>query len=61
MLTKQALGGEVDHLVVIAAPWTLGELPEPYHKALEAKLGGEIASGLTGHLVADIEKAIGTA
>ncbi|WP_267382768.1 MULTISPECIES: host attachment protein [unclassified Sphingomonas] len=60
-LNKKTMSGGVDHLVVIAAPRTLGELRKHYHKALEAKLAGEIAKDLTGHSVADIEKAIGAA
>ncbi|WP_267397684.1 MULTISPECIES: host attachment protein [unclassified Sphingomonas] len=61
MLNKKAMSGGIDHLVVIAAPRTLGELRKHYHKALEAKLTGEIAKDLTGHSVADIEKVIGVA
>ncbi|WP_267397777.1 MULTISPECIES: host attachment protein [unclassified Sphingomonas] len=35
MLNKRAMGGGVDHLVVIAAPRTLGELRKHYHKRLK--------------------------
>lgn len=50
--------GKFDNLIVIAAPRTLGELRKHYHKALSAKLLGEIAKDLTSHAIADIEKVI---
>lgn len=58
LLNRKVLGGSVDELVVIAAPRTLGELRKHYHKTLSAKLTGEIANDLTGHSIADIEKAV---
>ena len=58
MLNKQALANKFDHLVVIAAPKTLGELRKHWHKALEAKLVAEIAKDLTGHSTAQIEAAL---
>lgn len=61
LLNKQAMGGKVDAVVVIAAPRTLGELRKHYHKTLEAKLVGEVSKDLTGHSVADILKAIASA
>jgi protein required for attachment to host cells len=61
MLNRQALAGNVNHLVVIAAPRTLGELRKHYHKALSAKLVGEIAKDLTGHSANDIQAAIAAA
>ena len=58
LLNRKAMGGAIDELVVIAAPRTLGELRKHYHKMLSAKLAGEVAKDLTGHSVADIEKAV---
>jgi protein required for attachment to host cells len=58
MLNKRVLDGKIDHLVIVAAPRTLGELRKHYHKALSAILIGEIAKDLTGHPVADIEKLL---
>lgn len=58
MLNKRVLDGKIDHLVIIAAPRTLGELRKHYHKSLSAILIGEIAKDLTGHPVADIEKLL---
>lgn len=61
MLNKRALEGGFEHLVVVAAPRTLGELRHHWHKALQAKLTAEIAKDLTGHSVAEIEAALARA
>lgn len=58
VLNKWALGNKFDDLLVIAAPKTLGELRKHWHKALSAKLVGEIASDLTGHSPDQIAAAI---
>ena len=58
MLNKGVLEGDIDGLVVIAAPRALGEMRKHYHKALAAKLLGEIAKDLTGHSMAEVETAI---
>ncbi len=58
LLNKRALDGKIEALIIIAAPRTLGELRKHYHKALTALLVGEIPKDLTGHSVADVEKAI---
>ncbi|MDB5617715.1 host attachment protein [Tardiphaga sp.] len=58
MLNQQVLTGGVPHVLVIAAPRTLGEMRKHYHKKLEDVLLGEIAKDLTGHAIADIEKTI---
>ena len=60
-LNKQILDGKFSDLVIIAPPKTLGELRKHYHKALVAKLHGEIGKELTGHDVGDIAKAIAAA
>lgn len=57
-LNQQALGGQLQHLVVIADPRTLGELRRHYHKSLEAKLIGELHRDLVGHPIKDIEAAL---
>lgn len=57
-LNQQALAGKIENVVVIAAPRALGEMRKHYHKALSAILLGEIAKDLTGHSVADVEKAV---
>lgn len=58
MLNKSVLDGNVDGLVVIAAPRALGEMRKHYHKALTAKLLGEIAKDLTGHSISEVQAAI---
>lgn len=58
LLNKGVLEGKIDDLIVIAAPRALGEMRKHYHKALTAKLLGEIAKDLTGHSIADVETAI---
>ncbi|MGF7159918.1 protein required for attachment to host cells [Rhodoligotrophos appendicifer] len=57
-LNHQALGGKIEHVVIVAAPRALGEMRKHYHKALSAILLGEIAKDLTGHSLADVEKAL---
>ena len=58
ILNTGVLGGKIKALVVVAAPRTLGELRQHYHKNLSAILVGELAKDLTGHSIHDIEKAI---
>lgn len=60
-LNHQALGGTIENLVIVAAPRALGEMRKHYHKALSAILLGEIAKDLTGHSLADVEKAVAAA
>ena len=57
-LNAKALAGELDDLVVIADPKTLGEMRRHYHKELESRIVGEIDKALTGETTAAIEKAI---
>lgn len=61
MLNTQVLDGKIEHLVVIAAPRTLGELRKHFHQKLSAILLGEIAKDLTGRSMHDIEKAVASA
>jgi len=58
LLNKQVLGGKISALLVIAAPRTLGAIRPRYHAKLSDVLLGEIAKDLTGHALADVEKAI---
>lgn len=60
-LNQQALAGKIDNVVIIAAPRALGEMRKHYHKALSAILLKEIAKDLTGHSLADVEKAVAAA
>lgn len=54
VLNTMALAGEIDALVVIAPPRTLGELRKHWHKALAAKLVAEVGKEMTGASVAEI-------
>ena len=58
LLNKDVLEGKIDNLIIVAAPRALGEMRKHYHKALTARLLGEIAKDLTGHSIADVETAI---
>ena len=61
VLNKRVLDGDIEALVIIAAPRTLGELRKNYHKALSAVLVGEIAKDLTGHSAKDIAASVASA
>lgn len=61
ILNRRVLNGKIEHLIVVAAPRTLGELRKHYHKTLEAVLVAEIAKDLTGHTITDVEKIISAA
>ncbi|WP_296168237.1 host attachment protein, partial [uncultured Brevundimonas sp.] len=61
LLNKKALNGQFDHLVVIAAPKTLGALRKNWHKELESRLTGEIAKDLTNQTTDQIADAIAKA
>jgi protein required for attachment to host cells len=58
MLKRRVLAHEVEQLVVVAPPKTLGELRKHYHKEVERRIAGELAKDLTGHTVPDIETAL---
>lgn len=57
-LNAKAIAGEIDDMVVIADPKTLGEMRRHYHKELEKRLTGEIDKALTSEPLDRIEKAI---
>lgn len=58
VLNKMVLDHKIEHLLVIAAPKTLGQLRKGWHKETTARLVGEIAKDLTGHSADDIAAAI---
>ncbi|UZK69893.1 host attachment family protein [Sphingomonas sp. S1-29] len=58
LLKKRALTNDFETLIIVAPPKTLGELRKHYHKEVQTRLSGEIDKDLTGHSVADIEKAL---
>ncbi len=57
-LNQQVLGHKIDHLVVIAAPRTLGELRRHYHKQTEQALVGELPKDLVGRPAAELINAL---
>lgn len=61
LLNKRVLAGDIDRLVIIAPPRTLGELRKHYHPKLAAVLMSEIGKELTGRTVEEIEQAIAAA
>ena len=58
LLKTRALNNDFESLIIVAAPKTLGELRKHYHKEVSERLSGELAKDLTGHPIADIEKAL---
>jgi protein required for attachment to host cells len=57
-LKTRALKNDFDSLIVVAPPKTLGEMRKHYHKEVSNRLAGELDKDLTGHPIADIEKAL---
>jgi protein required for attachment to host cells len=57
-LNKSVLEGKIGRLLVIAAPRTLGALRKQYHDKTSSALLGEVPKDLTGHSMADVEKAV---
>jgi protein required for attachment to host cells len=60
-LNARAVAGEIEELLVIADPKTLGEMRRHYHSALESRLVGEIAKTMTREPTNRIEAAIAAA
>ena len=58
VLNRMVLSHKVEHLLVIAAPKTLGQLRKGWHKETTARLVGEISKDLTGRTPAQIAAAI---
>ena len=60
-LNAKAKAGEIEELLIIADPKTLGEMRRHYHGELEKRLVGEIAKTMTGEPTDRIEAAIAAA
>ncbi|KHL24853.1 attachment protein [Croceibacterium mercuriale] len=60
-LNSKAKAGEIEHLVVVADPKTLGEMRRHYHVELKDRLAGELAKSLTGEPIPSIEKVLAAA
>jgi protein required for attachment to host cells len=57
-LNAKAIAGEIEALLVIADPKTLGEMRQHYHSELAKRVVGEIAKTLTDEPTDKIEAAI---
>ena len=60
-LNAMALKGEIEQLVVVADPRTLGEMRPHYHKALKDKIVAEVAKELTWESPLAIAEALAAA
>ena len=60
-LNSKALAGEIEQLVIVADPKTLGEMRRHYHKELESRIVGELDKALANGAVPEIEKALAAA
>lgn len=57
-LNQQVLGHKLDHLVIFAAPRTLGEMRKHYHKLTEQTLLGEINKSMAGRQPSELIEAL---
>lgn len=60
-LNAKAKSGEIDDLIVIADPKTLGEMRRHYHTELQNRLCGELAKTMTGEPTDRIAAALAEA
>jgi protein required for attachment to host cells len=60
-LNARAIAGDLEALLIIADPKTLGEMRQHYHVELKQRLVGEIDKTLTGQSTDRIESAIASA
>lgn len=61
LLNSMALAGDIERLIVIAAPRTLGEMRQHWHKVLAERIVAEIPKTLTGRSVAELERILAEA
>ncbi|NNC59731.1 MAG: attachment protein [Erythrobacter sp.] len=57
-LNSKAIANEMDEVLIIADPKTLGEMRRHYHGELEKRLVGEIGKTMTGEPMDKIAKSI---
>jgi len=55
-LNQQVLGGEIEQLVIVADPRSLGEMRRHYHKELKGALLTEVPKTMTGRRSEEIIK-----
>ncbi len=61
MLNQRVLANEIEKLLIVADPKTLGIMRDHYHGELKRRLVGELPKTLTGADTAEIERTIGAA
>lgn len=57
-LNSKAISGDLNDVLIVADPKTLGEMRRHYHKELEKRIIGEIDKTLTGVPLEELEEAI---
>ncbi len=57
-LNARAVAGEIEELVVVADPKTLGEMRRHYHSELEKRIVGEVDKTLTGEPLESIAETL---
>jgi protein required for attachment to host cells len=57
-LNRAAQAGELENLILVAPPKTLGQLRKTLHQDVENRTLREIAKDVTGHPVGEIEKLL---
>jgi len=57
-LSRAALAGEFESLILVAPPKTLGQLRKTLHQEVQKKTLREIAKDVKGHPVGEIEKLL---
>ena len=60
-LNQKALANEIEQLVVVADPKTLGEMRRHYHKELQSRIVAELDKALATEPIPQIEKALANA
>lgn len=60
-LNARALAGEIEQLVVVADPRTLGEMRRHYHKELAARIVAELPKNLSGETPQAIARILAAA
>jgi protein required for attachment to host cells len=58
LLRHRVLAHDVESLIIVAPPHTLGEMRKHYHSEVSARIVGEIDKDLTGRPIPAIESAI---
>ena len=60
-LNARSLSGEIEQLLVVADPRTIGEMRRHYHKELAARIVGELAKDLAGATPQEAAQALAAA